>query len=393
MAEARRWLLLVAGMWRAAVRRLGGVQPRAALEALARAVGLSGWRAGSAVVTSALAVLLLARVLGPTGPRLAPEGGNLPSVIGFYQNGWSAMFTSSLSSVKKHAKQINTVLAFWYSVDGSGTLHAHQPDPAVTQWVKSHHMQMGVLINNIAGSSGNSAGMLTNPTARAAAVRHIAAMVKAQSYQQVNIDFELLPPSARNGLTLFMHDLRQALPASVVLSESVFPRVGVPNSINGAYNYVALAKSVDYLVIMLYDKHYDGGPAGPVSPYSWVVANIDWFLHTAHIAKSQLVVAAGVYGYDWPVGSTSAVEMPLTQIQAKIQALGIHPRTDPASENPYFYYTSSSGTRHVVWYQNQTTVRQRWALVQKLGLRGMAIWALGEETPAVWGVLVHTSAG
>ena len=251
-------------------------------------------------------------------------------------------------------------------------------------------MHMGVLINNIAGSSGNNAGMLTDPAARAAAVKNIVTLVRQKHYQEVNIDFELLHPSARQGLVTFMQDLRTALPKGVVLSESVFPRLGVPSQLNGAYDYPALAKVVDYLVVMLYDKHSNGGPAGPVSPYSWVVENMNWLLHTARIPADKLVIAAGVYGYDWQVGSTTATEMPLTEIQAKIKTLGVTPRMDASSENPYFYYTDSSGNRHVVWYQNQVTVQQRLQLAEKLGLRGMAIWALGEETPAVWSVIEQT---
>lgn len=370
---------------------LDGATLRQALARLARPFGLRGWRAGVAVATSALGLLLLVSLVvsGRGAPRLFPGTAQRPQIIGFYQNGWSAIYKSSFPSVQAHQGQISTVLAFWYSVDGSGTLHSHSPKPQVTTWIRDHHMRMGVLINNVPGPSGNNAGMLTNPTARSAAVRHIAAMVHSAGYQEVNIDFELLKPQDRSGLTSFMRDLRAALPKSVVLSESVFPKIGVPSSINGAYDYAALAKVVDYLVIMLYDNHYNGGPAGPVSPYSWVVANLNWFLHTDHIPAHQLVLAAGVYGYDWPVGSTTANELPLSAIDAKRKQLGVASHMDPTSENPYFHYTLH-GTRHVVWYQNQTTVLQRLRLAQKLGLRGLAIWALGEETPAVWSVIEQT---
>jgi spore germination protein len=235
--------------------------------------------------------------------------------------------------------------------------------------------------------------MLTDPTARATAVRAIAALVRRDGYQEVNIDFELLKPSTRQGLVAFIRGLRAALPQGVTLSESVFPKVGVTSDINGAYNYIELAKYVDYLVIMLYDHHSDGGPAGPVSPYGWVAQNMNWFLHTAKIPANKLVIAAGVYGYDWPVGSTTAQEMPLTEINARLKASGARRQVDPGSENPFFRYTAGDGTQHVVWYQDSSTVLQRLQMAQKLGVRGIAIWALGEETPAVWGVIEQTWGG
>jgi spore germination protein YaaH len=361
---------------------------------VARWVGLSGWRAGLAVTaTAAGALLVVAALAGGRGGgrRLMPgPGGTMPQIIGFYENGWSSIFRSSFSSVRAHANVIDTVLAFWYSVDGSGTLQAHQPNASVTQWVKQHGMRMGVLVNNVGGGSGNNAGMLTDPTARTAAVRAIRNLVQADGYQEVNIDFEMLNPSARGGMVSFMQQLRTALPTSVSLSASVFPKIGVPASLNGAYDYTQLAKYVNYLVIMLYDNHSSGGPSGPVSPWPWVVQNMNWFLHTAKIPASKLVLAAGVYGYDWPAGSTTAAELPLTAINSLAKSTGATVHVDAASKNPYFRYTAADGTAHVVWFQDKETVVQRLQLAQKLHLHGVAIWALGEETPAVWSGIVET---
>ncbi len=383
-----------------AEHEIRGASVRQAFGRLARVFGLRGWRRGVAVAVSGFALVLVvsAALGGRSGgrvgraPLLTPGSPSpqYPEVIGFYQNGWSAIFKSSFPSVERHSNVLDTVLAFWYSVDGNGNIHAHSPNMSVTDWIKAHRMHMGVLINNIGGPSGNNGGMLTDPAARHRAVQAIASLVHREGYQEVNIDFELLKPNTRSGLVAFMQQLRAALPQNVVLSESVFPKVGVTSDVNGAYNYIELAKYVNYLVIMLYDKHSDGGPAGPVSPYSWVVDNLNWFLHTAKIPADKLVIAAGVYGYDWPAGSTHAQEMPLTQIAQKIKATGATPRMDKTSQNPYFTYVDSNGTPHVVWYQDQDTVRQRLDLAQKLGIRGIAIWALGEETPSVWSVIEQT---
>ena len=372
---------------------LGGqVDPKAeaatlkqGMNRIAELFGLRGWRSGVAVATSAVALLLVFSMAmgGRTSPRLMPAG-QVPEVIGFYQNGG----TQDLADVQAHHSELSTVLAFWYSVDGSGNLKARQPSSQVSNWVASHHVRMGVLINNVAGASGSNSAMLTDPTARAAAVSNIASMVKQQGYQDVNIDFELLPQGVRSSLTTFMTDLRKALPQNVRLSMSIFPPVGVSASINGAYDYAALAKVTNYLVIMLYDHHYDGGPAGAVSPNSWVTANMQWLLRTAKIPASKLVLAVGVYGYDWVQGGTSATEVPLSGVDQLIAQYGVRVRRSQG--NPHFTYTTSGGTTHVVWYQDSQMVKWRLQLAQKLHLHGIAIWALGEETPAVWQVIRNT---
>jgi spore germination protein len=362
-------------------------EARAALGRVARRVGLRGWRAGAAAAATGAAVLVVAGiVLGGRGPRrLMPGPGNAqPQLIGFYENAGGALNPSSLPSVKAHAAELNTVLAFWYSVDGTGSIQAHGPDAAVTSWVRAHGMRMGILINNVAGSAGSNSAMLTDRRARAAAIANIVRLVRADGYQEVNIDFEDLKPDVAGALVTFMRMLHAALPAGVTLSEDVFPRLGVPTSMNGAYDYARLAKYADYLVVMLYDKHSSGGPPGPVSPWPWVTENMNWLVHTARVPADRLVLAAGVYGYDWPQGSTAATEIPLTQVVSLEQAHGVTPRTDPSSQNPHFTYTAADGTTHVVWFQDEAMLVQRLRLAETMGLRGVAIWALGQETPAVW---------
>jgi spore germination protein len=342
-----------------------------------------GWRGPAALGALAAAVMVAAAVGGmrATGrpPRAAPAP--RPQIIGYFENGWSRIFIDSFLTLRQHPKVVDTVLAYWYSMDGSGNLRepAGPPRRNVIQYVRSHGMRMGVLINNL-GSD-----MLTTAAVRSRGASRIAAIAKADGYQEIHIDFELLPADLRDDFTAFIAGLRKALPPSVALSVSVFPKIGVTADVNGAYDYQALARYVDYEVIMLYDNHSPGGPAGPVSPWPWVEQNVAYF--RGILPASKIVVAAGVYGYDWPVGSTQAAEWPLSYIQTLAARHRATVKTDPVSQNPYFQYTDASGTPHVVWFQDSATVRQRIDLVAKEGLRGIAIWALGEEDQKVWQVL------
>ena len=344
-----------------------------------------GWRGPAALAGLAAAAIVAAVLVSDSAglprrlqPAPAPAG---PNIIGYFENGWSKIFTDSFPSLVNHPKVVDTVLAYWYSVDGSGGLRepAGPPRPEVIQYVKSHGMLMGVLINNL-GSN-----MVSIPSVRSRAIRNIVAIARTNGYQEIHIDFELLPRSLRTDLTTFIADLRKALPPSVKLSMSVFPKVGVPASIYGVYDYQALAKYVDYEVVMLYDNHSSGGPAGPVSPWPWVQQNVAYF--RSILPGNKIVIAAGVYGYDWPVGSTNAAEYPLDYITKLAAREKATIRTDPVSQNPYFRYTDSSGSRHIVWYQNSATVRQRIDLVVKDHLGGIAIWTLGQADRRVWQVL------
>ena len=360
------------GSYRRLRTALGGPRPWRA----------GGWLAG--IVAAALIVALVAANSARRGhPRAAPSPPR-PQIIGYFQNGWSRIFTDSFISLRQHPKVVDTVLAYWYSVDGSGNLRepAGPPRQDVIQYVRAHGMRMGVLINNLGHD------MLTTPAVQAHAISQIVGITKKDGYREIHIDFELLPSNLRDAFTTFMAGLRKALPPSVALSVSVFPKIGVTSDVNGVYDYQALAKSVNYEVIMLYDHHSPGGPAGPVSPWPWVLQNVAYF--RSILPADEIVVAAGVYGYDWPLGSTQAQEWPLDYIVQLSSQHHATVQTDPVSHDPYFHYTDNSGNQHVVWFQNSATVKERINLVAQDGLRGIAIWALGQEDQKVWQVLEET---
>jgi spore germination protein len=341
----------------------------------------------AAVAALVLLGVAVGREVGLRGPRLTPA--RPPEVIAFFENGWSTVFRDSFPPLQRHAKLIDTVLAFWYSVDGNSNIKGGKARPTVTAWVKDHHLHMGILVNNVAGSSGDLAGMLWTAAARTRAVNGIVGVVKQHGYQAVNVDFEQLPADARDSLTAFVQQLRGALPKDVNLSVSVFPSVGVPRSIWGADDYAALAKTSDYLVLMAYDHHTGGTPAGPIAPLPWVRANVQQLLKV--VPANKIVLGVGVYGDDWIQGTTTATELPqdaLVKLAAQQHAT-IH--WDKASQNPYFHYTDAKGVRHVVWLQNDATVRQNIDLAKRFGLRGIAIWRLGDESPGVWEVIAKTT--
>ena len=66
-----------------------------------------------------------------------------------------------------------------------------------------------------------------------------------------------------------------------------------------AFDYSALAKIIDRMIVMMYDEHYGAGEQGPI-------ASNKWFQHTLkelNIPSNKLIVAFGNYGYDWEVNS------------------------------------------------------------------------------------------
>ena len=70
----------------------------------------------------------------------------------------------------------------------------------------------------------------------------------------------------------------------------------------GSYDYNKLAKYADYLVVMAYDEHFEGGDIGPVAGIDFVKASIEYAI--SKVDNQKIVVGVPFYGRFWKEGET-----------------------------------------------------------------------------------------
>lgn len=332
--------------------------------------------AGFVVVVMAIVMLANRKNLPAPGQASVPF-----QVVGFYENaspGGSS--PTSMTSFSTHWSQVSTVSPLWFSVTPTGTVVNTGFAQALVTLAHAHHRLVVPLFIN----AGGSTSVLWQASTRQAAARNIKAAVEKYHLDGINLDFELLNPSSRADLSKFVADLKTQLqPLKKVLAVSVFPLVGLPASVNGADDYPQLADNANYLVIMAYDHHYSGGPSGPVAPYGWVKSNVVAALK--QIPANKVVLAIGMYGYDWTNNGKPGPAATVTDIAAEAlaKAHGVQPRYDRGNSQNTFTYTTG-GVSHVVWYMGDRSAKARVDLAESYHLAGVALWQLGDEDPRFW---------
>lgn len=338
----------------------------------------------AAAVVAALIIWAIWASLSHRGPAAMPGTHTTFQVVGFYENKTpNDGMPSSRISFDAHYHQLSQVSPLWFSVSPDGSVANTGFDSSLVTEAHSHHVKVVPLFVNGKGSTN----VLLNRRTRLAAAQNIASVVKSDHLDGASIDFELLKPSSRSDLSAFVHDLSAKLhPMHKIVAVSVFPLVGLPASINGAYDYHALAQSADYLVIMAYDHHYSGGPPGPVAPYAWVQSNIVAALRQA--PASRLVLSIGMYGYDWINNGAAQPAPTVADVTAKAMAKS-HGSTIHyvASESQNEFTYSKNGVAHVVWFMGDRSASARLRLAKKYGLDGISLWRLGMEDPNFWHVV------
>lgn len=313
-------------------------------------------------------------------PRPVAGPGGRPLTAAFFVN-WD---DSSFNSLKENLGNLDLVLPEWLHLASSdGTLADDNAarEAQVTDFIRQRRPDLRImpLVNNFNGKEweGEKLGLvLADPQARARLVAQALQFVQRGRYQGLSLDFENLS--------------RAAHPAFLRLVEeagAVFHAAGLSLSVNvapddAALDYGRLAAAVDHVILMAYDEHWPGGEPGPI-------AGLDWFSNVLSrrlrdIPADRVIVALGNYGYDWGRKGTTAEERTFEEaVLTARESEGVI-GLDPTALNPGFRYEDENDTVHQVWMLDAAAAFNQARVASDAGVRGLALWRLGSEDPAIW---------
>lgn len=204
-----------------------------------------------------------------------------------------------------------------------------------------------------------------------ALARTVAADVRRDGWDGVNVDLELVRRADASGLVAFLADLQHAMPAARTVSVDLSPARTVAGYLASGYRLRGLARYADVVDLMGYDYSGPGwsGP-GPIGPLGWQRTVTRAAVREVPRAKVQLGVAG--YGYAWRTDGGGYSLSP-RQARARVARDGAtaHWR---ATEGEW---TATLSNRTVLWWSDARSYRLRVALASRLGIRGTAVWRLG----------------
>ncbi len=341
-----------------------------------------------------------------------------PLVLSGWLPSWD--WANASATLREQVDMLDEISPFWYQMQPEGSLSAYVDDQIIAEVLAVARDANRPVIPTINNNSDKERvrAMITDPQRRAAHVSAIVAEVIRRGYAGIDIDYEALYPDDRAAFTAFIAELAAALHTQGrVLTVAVFPKTREPGEyINSqVYDYAALGAVADELRIMAYNWSYRGGAPGPIAPYWWV-ENVTRFAVT-QVDPARIMVGVPLYGYDWPA-STSAGPDDGVPAGPDLSDLGVPDAlatpqparsvtwldvygltrtyqptvlwTESSSRGPVrehsLTYSDTISTR-TVWFADHDSVAARRELAARLGVKGIALWRLGSEDPAVWAAL------
>jgi peptidoglycan-N-acetylglucosamine deacetylase len=265
------------------------------------------------------------------------------------------------------------------------------PDPKLASWMETKEKESASFDLPIMGLMNNSDGtnwqndrltaMLTSSTARQALIQTAVLYTQAQKQSGVVVDFENIPDANQKDLTRFIDEFGKALHAANLKLMVTLPAA------DWNYDYKSIAHDCDAIILMNYDQHWQSSPPGPIAAQDWFVRNLGNILKL--VPPEKLVMGIANYGYDWQAKSKKNPN-PVAQVATFQQAIITADESeadidfDSDSLNPHYSYEDENNQVHNVWFLDSLTAYNELRAAERAGVRGTALWRLGEEDPSIW---------
>jgi spore germination protein YaaH len=309
-----------------------------------------------------------------------------------------------IASFIANARHISVIAPQVYSIDSAGRIRGGV-DPRIVATARANNVKLVPLVMNPGFDLGILHHIVTNRAARSASARSMAELCRRERFHGIQLDFENLHVDDRDAFTAFTREVVDSVHrAGCELSAAVVPR---PNDHRGtlpyhqylydywrgAFDYKALADTLDFISYMTYAQHTGGSTPGPVAGFPWMVASLDYLLALG-VRGDKISLGIPAYSdywfphYDPRTGAAHARGddigyVPLMRI---INAAGARPVWDDTQKAWYAMWETHGVFEHA-WIEDARAFEAKLGLVSRHRLRGYSVWLLGSEDPRTWEIV------
>lgn len=320
----------------------------------------------------ALASLLVALAANPNQVPTEPQLQN---------SAWLVFWNpASLDRFKSQAHRIAEIKPEWIGVDADGMPFRREqgtPEAKKRFWetVRRHKVTALAMVSNFASEVGGFDAkrvqkMLADSEIRRRHIESLVAIVREDGFAGIDLDIESLQAADRDPFSEYVEELATALRKHRLrLTVTVHPKESDEGTWEGprAQDYARIGRAADSVKVMTYDHAWATSDPGPIAPDAWVERVMTYALSQIPHEKLELGIAG--YGYDW------------TNRPARSLTWADWLPFDAEAEYCPLSGERVAGDRR---FSGAKAFRQKEEIARRLRLRGIALWYVGSEDPAVW---------
>lgn len=320
----------------------------------------------------------------------------------FYANDQLSLYSIGnekyLDEIERHANRIDVIAPQVFQFDQSGMVWG-SIDERVLNFAKKHRIKVMPLMVNTEFDQHTLHAFLLNQKAQQRLIERLIELANQYKLYGFQFDIENVSFIDRDRLTRFvamatkaLHEHGYKLSVAVIAEYSSEKYTSdydnyMHENWSGAYDIVALAGVCDFVTVMAYDRNTSMTTPGPVAPFPWVENIITQLLKK--IPANKISLGIPVYSGYWRTGTLHGyfqpVEYQISYMDTKdlLERFNVKPQWNKQTRTP-FSLIYRDGAMQYLFINNARTFEQSVELAKRLKLRGISVWRLTLEDPALW---------
>lgn len=338
------------------------------------------WRRAVAVL-SVLVALMFAAVVGVI-PGFAPAAP--PVTVGVVPP-WDA--ERGMADLDRHAGQLTQVAPWWFRPVASGEVRMIGDRAALEDVVdiaRRHDQKVVPMVTNFQDGAWDAdlvGAVLADARAVAVHVAAVTELVVEGGYDGIHLDYRDLAPRDADRYADLVRRIATSLDTHGKLTAvSVQAQTHADDPASRAHDYARLGEWVEQLHVLALDHHWR--TPGPLAPIGWVDEVAGYA--SSVVPPERVILSVGVHGRVW--GPDGPETLTLEQVADRIDGHPSAPGFDPQSASPFLEGADVHEWTEL-WFEDEESLRRKFAVVDRHGLGGVLLWRLGGTVPAVWDTL------
>lgn len=232
-----------------------------------------------------------------------------------------------------------------------------------------------------------ASSVLNSPVARRNLINNIYNKILEKDYVGVDFDFEFISSEDAEEYVILVQETEERLnQIGAVTLVALAPKTYAeqPGLLYEGHIYDLLGQAADYALLMTYEWGYTYGPPMAVAPINKVREVINYGI--TQIPPAKILMGIPNYGYDWTLpfvqGESVAENLSIPEAVERAAQFGAEIQFDETAQTPFYEYVDRQGREHVVWFEDERSLRVKLALVGEYGLAGISFWTIMNPFPA-----------
>lgn len=200
----------------------------------------------------------------------------------------------------------------------------------------------------------------------------------SKGFNGIQIDFEAVKPHDAYNFLSFLTELRRKMNHKQMLSVALPAR---KSKIYDAYDYEAISKIADRIIIMAYDQHWSTSAPGPVASLPWCRSISDYA--KTIVPRDKLIMGMPLYGRSWNEKNYSRS----VRYNEVLEDIKKNNRELKFDENLGPHYTYEESVRVFVFFDDIPSLVDKMKLYKTKIVRGVAFWRIGQGPNEIWGLM------